>query len=240
MKPGDAQAVLLCAGFGKRLMPLTETVPKPLIKVGEKTLLDWHLDALAESGVRSAVLVVGHLEDIIRKHVATREGRAPEIQFARQERMIGTGEGLRSAAPLIRTDWFYVGYADVFMPPGEHIWSRLGESRLSRMAGARVRNGGLYGRLIVQDIRGKLRLTSIVEKDGQPTPGIVNAGAYFLPRDFLPELDRLSRSSRGELELTDAIAAFVQRGNEVEVIIANDWVDVGDAEGIRRANQLLR
>ena len=108
-------AMLLGAGLGMRLRPLTNLRPKPLVPVGERPLLDWHLEALEALGVESATINVSHLGEQIERHARSRpEGRL-SLRVIREAAPTGTGGGLLSARELLEgEDNFLVVNADIF------------------------------------------------------------------------------------------------------------------------------
>ena len=97
--------MVLAAGLGQRMMPITKTLPKPLIKVGGKALIDFTLDRLAEAGIETAVVNVHHLADQIEAHV--RDRTAPRIVISdERDRLLETGGGLKRALPLLGAEPF--------------------------------------------------------------------------------------------------------------------------------------
>lgn len=118
-------AMVLAAGFGTRMRPITETLPKPLIKVGGRTLLDHTLDRLDEEGVKKVIINVHHLGQMIEGHLKRR--KSPEIVFSREAEILETGGGIAKALPLLGDSPFLVVNADVMWLNGPH-------SALHRMA----------------------------------------------------------------------------------------------------------
>lgn len=123
---GPKTAMVLAAGLGKRMRPLTETVPKPLIHVAGKALLDWGLDSLASAGVDKAVVNVHHLPDQIVAHAAPRRGPAIVISDER-DRLLDSGGGIVKALPKLGNAPFYILNADTF-------WIDRGTPILKRLA----------------------------------------------------------------------------------------------------------
>ncbi|MBL8644741.1 MAG: nucleotidyltransferase family protein [Rhodospirillaceae bacterium] len=106
-------AMVLAAGLGTRMRPVTDTVPKPLIKVGGKALMDWPLDEFASAGVTRAVVNVHHLADQVRAHVAART--TPGIVISDETaQLLETGGGILKALPLIGDAPFYAANTDAF------------------------------------------------------------------------------------------------------------------------------
>jgi MurNAc alpha-1-phosphate uridylyltransferase len=118
--------MVLAAGLGKRMRPLTDTMPKPLIRIAGKTLLDWGLDALADAGVEQAVVNVHYLPDQIVTHVACRE--APKIVISDERTgLLDSAGGIVKALPELGAAPFYILNADTF-------WIDAGGSNLARLA----------------------------------------------------------------------------------------------------------
>ncbi len=118
------RAMVLAAGFGKRMRPLTETLPKPLIEVRGRSLLDRILDHLERFGIEAAVVNLHHLGVKIEDHLSART--SPRIIFSREEEILDTGGGVKHALAELGDDPFLVINGDVFWLDGlEPALSRL-------------------------------------------------------------------------------------------------------------------
>ena len=111
-------AMVLAAGLGTRMKPLTERLPKPLVLVAGRTLLDRALDRLAEAGVETAVVNLHHLGDMIADHLKGRE--KPKIVLSREQERLETGGGVRNALPLLGGGPFFAVNADVLWLNGPY------------------------------------------------------------------------------------------------------------------------
>jgi MurNAc alpha-1-phosphate uridylyltransferase len=108
-----SKAMVLAAGLGTRMRPLTETTPKPLIEVAGKALLDWGLDSLERTGVAEAVVNIHHLPGRMRAHLEKR--RRPRIVVSDEsDRLLESGGGVVKALPLLGAEPFFVLNADTF------------------------------------------------------------------------------------------------------------------------------
>jgi len=110
------KAMVLAAGLGTRLRPLTESRPKALVEVAGKTLLDHALDRLAEAGVEDAVVNTHHLADRVERHLAGRTW--PRIHLSREPEILDTGGGIAKALSLLGPDPFYVVNAKIVWQGG--------------------------------------------------------------------------------------------------------------------------
>lgn len=120
------RAMVLAAGLGKRMRPLTDHTPKPLIEIAGKSLLDWGLDALGSAGVETAVVNTHYLGDQIVRHVATRQRPAITISDE-SDALLDSAGGIVRALPLLGHDPFLILNADTFWIDGpEPELHRLG------------------------------------------------------------------------------------------------------------------
>ena len=111
MRPSIKRAMILAAGLGKRMRPVTDTLPKPLVPVGGRALIDHALDRAAESGIETAIVNVHYLADLVEAHVRTR--RRPRIVISDERgELLETGGGIRKALPLLGPDPFLVLNSD--------------------------------------------------------------------------------------------------------------------------------
>ncbi len=119
-----ARAMVLAAGRGERMRPLTDTIPKPLVRVAGRAMLDRTLDTLAAAGVADAVVNVWHLAGQIETHLADRT--APRITVSREACLLDTGGGIAHALHRFDGAPFCVANSDVVVFDGvEPVWKRL-------------------------------------------------------------------------------------------------------------------
>ncbi len=122
------QAMVLAAGLGLRMRPLTEHLPKPLLPVAGKTMLDRILDALAAAGVDHAVVNMHHLPQKIRDHAAARAGRLPSVTLSDESAaLLDSGGGVKRALP-------FLGDGALFVLNGDMLWRDRGADALQRLA----------------------------------------------------------------------------------------------------------
>jgi MurNAc alpha-1-phosphate uridylyltransferase len=104
--------MVLAAGRGERMRPLTDSRPKPMIEVKGRPMIDQLLDRLAEAGVEEAVVNLHHLGGLLRRHLEARKG-SPRIRFSEEESLLDTGGGVARALPLLGEAPFFVANGDV-------------------------------------------------------------------------------------------------------------------------------
>jgi N-acetyl-alpha-D-muramate 1-phosphate uridylyltransferase len=124
--PVPKTAMVFAAGLGTRMRPITETLPKPLVEVHGRTLIDYCLDRLAENGVERAIVNVHWLADQIEAHLAKR--KAPKIIISdERSTLLDQGGGIKRALPLIGDDPFLICNTDAF-------WIEGPRSNIARLA----------------------------------------------------------------------------------------------------------
>jgi MurNAc alpha-1-phosphate uridylyltransferase len=122
------KAIVLAAGLGKRMLPITATMPKPLVKVAGETLIDFALDRLDEAGIETVVVNVHHFADMLEAHVGAR--RRPHIVISdERDALLETGGGVKKALPLLGSDPFLTFNSD-------SMWVEGPEPNLKRLVAA--------------------------------------------------------------------------------------------------------
>ena len=108
------KAMLLAAGRGERLRPITDRIPKALVEAGGKPLIGWHLERLARAGFREAVINVSHLGERIVERLGDGRGYGLRLSYSRERERLETAGGIANALPLLGADPFLLVNADVY------------------------------------------------------------------------------------------------------------------------------
>ena len=108
------KAMLLAAGRGERLRPLTDAIPKALVEAGGKPLIGWHLERLAQAGFREAVINVSHLGERIVERLGDGRGYGLRLHYSREQERLETAGGIANALPLLGAEPFLLVNADVY------------------------------------------------------------------------------------------------------------------------------
>ena len=211
------QTVVLAAGAGTRMRPLTDDRPKPLLPVADRSLLEHVLTAATAAGASRLVIVVGYESDQIRLSIGDEYAGVP-VEYAVQERVAGTADAVRTAREHLTDDPFVVLNGDNWFDANS--LSELYE-RAPAIASYRVADPTAYGVLSVENER----VIGVVEKPSDPPSNLINAGAYAFPAAALAWLD-VEESARGERELTDVLDRVIER-YDVTAIELDHWLDVG-------------
>lgn len=221
------QAVILAAGVGSRMRPLSTVTPKPMLPVLDRPLVAHVADAALAGGADELVVVVGPQADHVQGYFGDRYGDVP-VTYATQEVAKGTADAVRAAGPYLE-DRFAVLNGDTLFDP-ESVLALFQED--AAVATHRVEDPGSYGVLSTDGDR----VTGIVEKPDDPPGDLVNAGAYVFPAWVRDALD-VPPSERGERELTDVLATVVDREN-VRAVRTTRWLDVARPADLLAANAL--
>jgi dTDP-glucose pyrophosphorylase len=239
------KAVILAAGKGTRMRELTQELPKPMLKVQGKPILEHIIEGLIESGIREFCIITGFRAEVIEDYFGSGEKLGVKITYARQLVQDGTGKAPELAKGFVGSDSFLLTYGDILVRPEtyQQMIKRFDNGSVDGVItvtpGEDVTKGGLN---FFDD---KMHLIKVVEKPSpvqvaqyraegflrQGAPVWYNAGIYIFKAVLFDFTAKLQKSPRGEFELPDAINALVTAGYKIAgQEIAGRWVDVRDPE----------
>jgi len=200
------QAVILAAGEGSRLRPLTRSKPKAMLPVANRPIIEYVIDALLENGIRDIVVVVGYRKEDVIRHLNRLD--AP-IQVVVQERQLGTADALRAAESEITDDFLVL--------PGDNYINAESIARIKKeqnaMLVAEHPNPSNFGVVVIRN--GLVR--EVIEKPEDAPTFTVSTGVY----SFTPDVFSFLRTT----EIPDALAAMIASGRRIRAIPADDWQD---------------
>ncbi|MEY2561558.1 MAG: UDP-N-acetylglucosamine diphosphorylase / glucose-phosphate thymidylyltransferase [Verrucomicrobiota bacterium] len=238
MQSNIARAVLLAAGRGTRMRELTEALPKPMLEVRGKPVLQHIVEGLRDAGVIDFLIVVGWRAEVVRDFFGDGSKLGVRIAYETQIVQDGTGKVVELARGFTGGDPFILSYGDILIAPENYprICERLGaaEAVVSVKQNEDVAQGGAVF------VNEKFELIDLREKPkpGEPTSPWYNAGVYGFRPSIFDCIAKLERSPRGEYELTDAIRNLALAGKKVQAIeLSGDWADVRDPEILAQLNQ---
>lgn len=239
------KAVILAAGKGTRMGELTTEVPKPMLPVHGKPILEHILQGLMEAGIRDFFIVTGFRAEVIESHFGDGKKWGVRIQYGRQITQDGTGKAPEVAKAFVDSSDFVLTYGDILVRPQTYqdMLKRFAEGPFSGLVTCTgsedVTKGGILlfdntfclRRLIEKPSAAQLEQ---LRREGELPPGSIawyNAGIYIFKPMLFDFTARLEKSPRGEYELTDAISAMVAAGHRLAGLeIQGRWVDVRDPE----------
>jgi len=239
------KAVILAAGKGTRMKELTNEVPKPMLRVQGKPILEHIIEGLKTAGIREFFIVTGWKAEVIENHFGDGAKFGVRITCGRQVVQDGTGKAPELAKEFVGVSSFVLTYGDILVKPETYrqMVQRFQEGHFGgvvTVTGSEdVTKGGLF---FFDD---HFCLKHLVEKpspaqlaglraEGWLKPGATawyNAGIYIFNPSLFEFTAKLQKSPRGEYELTDAISALIAAKHELAGLqIQGRWVDVRDPE----------
>jgi len=220
------QTVILAAGQGTRMRPLTDSLPKPMLPVADRPMVAHAADAAVAAGASELLVVVGYEGEMVREYFGDSYRGVPVTTVTQNEQR-GTADAVDTASDHLDGP-FAVLNGDNLYPPDDV--DRLFENAPS-IGAFRVSDPTNYGVLSTHGSR----VTGIVEKPANPPSEMANAGAYAFPGDATDWLG-VEESERGERELTD-VAARVIESYDVTLVELDRWLDVGRPWELLSANE---
>lgn len=231
------KAVLLCAGAGTRLRPLTFARPKHLLPVGGRAVLDWVLSDLADAGVREAIMVVGCESSHLREFVGDGSRWGMSADYAVQECPLGLAHALSCARHLLGDERFLMYLGDDLLDRNVVVDFATGFMASGADASLVVKpvpDPRAFGVVVMEDGC----VTRLVEKPQQPPSDLAIVGVYGFGPAVWDAVDNITPSARGELEITDAIDYLVRAGRTVHCHVTNGfWADAGSPDALLSANR---
>jgi UDP-N-acetylglucosamine diphosphorylase / glucose-1-phosphate thymidylyltransferase / UDP-N-acetylgalactosamine diphosphorylase / glucosamine-1-phosphate N-acetyltransferase / galactosamine-1-phosphate N-acetyltransferase len=232
-------AVLLAAGRGTRMRALTANLPKPMIEVRGKPVLQYIVEGLRDAGVRRFLIIVGYRAEAVQNFFGDGSRYRIDIQYAAQVTQDGTGRVVDLARGFVSDSPFVLAYGDILVDPANYKrivdLANDVEALISVTRGEDVSKGGAVF------LNERMELVDLLEKSkpGEPSSPWYNAGLYAFRPSIFDFTARLKPSPRGEYELTDAIRALAQSGKKVQALeLTGEWADVRDPEILAKLNQL--
>lgn len=231
------RAIIVAAGRGRRLEPLTLTRPKPLLPVAGRPILGHVLDTLARAGVSDIVVVVGHLGEQIAAYLETRPHPKPRLVV--QSPLAGNGDAVRAAGAYLDGP-VLVLFGDTII---RGDFAEMCRGNAAAIATAQVEDGRTYG---IVEAGGDGSVRRVWEKPAVPPSHDAVAGAFFFPegrrlRDALDEAAAGGLMGRdGEVWLTDVVQHMIDRGEQVRAFAVEAFYDCGTPERLAEAEDALR
>jgi len=229
------KAVIPVAGQGTRLRPHTHTVPKAMLHVAGKTIIEHILDEVAAVDPDEYIFIVGHLGDKLRAFLEKRIKKP--VRFVVQQEALGIAHALRQARDYLLGEPFFIVLGDTIFQADLGDVVRGGASAI----GVRVVDDPRRFGVVVLDGD---RVAKLVEKPQTPVSNLAIAGVYYIsdPALMVKSLDRIVEDdirTRGEYQLTDALQLMVEAGHEIKTFPIEGWFDCGEPGALLETNRAL-
>lgn len=237
------KAVILAAGKGTRMGPLTHDIPKPMIPVAGKPVVEHIMRGLILAGVSEFILVTRYLAEKIEENFGDGQSLGARIDYLKQTDKYGTGAALLTAKDLAQGGPVLMTYGDIITSPRNYsgaIEVFTGGNCQGVMTLNWMEDPWAGGAVHVDE---RERITAVVEKPpkGQVTSHWNSAGIFVFEPIIFDYLERLTPSPRGEYELPDALNAMIADGLTLRpYYLQGPWRDVGTIEDIAAAEEILR
>lgn len=225
------KAIILAAGEGIRMRPLTLKTPKPLLRINGKPILE-HIVSRLPDTIHEIILVVGYLGDKIRDYCGS-EFLGKKVSYVEQEEKSGTYHALKLCEPLVvKGEKFLVLYAD-------DIHGKNGiENCLQCERAILVKEVEDPRRFGVVRLNMDSSIGEIIEKPENPPSNLVSTGVLLLDSNIFDyEADA---NPNGEYYLTDALSEMIKDGHKVFAVKSSMWLPVGYPEDIKKVGRALR
>jgi UDP-N-acetylglucosamine diphosphorylase/glucosamine-1-phosphate N-acetyltransferase len=224
------KAVILAAGEGSRMRPLTYTRPKVMLPIAGKPILEHLIVEMRQAGIKEFILVVGYHDELIRDYFTDGSKLNVAIQYSNQRKQLGTADAVRMVRGFIEGR-FLVANGDIIIERQDIL--KLVEHSGNVMSVIELAD--VTGLGVVETKDGMV--TRIHEKTANPPGHLANAGLYSFTPDILDAIDNTPKSARGEYELTDSIQLLIDSGKAVEYNSINRWLDLSYPWHLLNANE---
>lgn len=248
------KALILAGGAGTRLRPITHTRAKQLVPVANKPILFYGLEAVAGAGIKQVGIVVGDTADEVREAVGDGSEWGLSVTYLEQDAPLGLAHAVRIARDFLGDDDFVMYLGDNLLKQSlKDFADRFEADRQSAMVPTldgpaaaapcaqillkQVPDPHLFG---VAELDADGTVLRLVEKPSDPASDLALVGVYIFDRRIHDAVDAISPSSRGELEITDAIQWLVDSGLRVRAEVLDGWwIDTGKLTPLLEANRIL-
>ncbi len=230
------KAVILAAGRGTRMRELTNELPKPMLPVKDKPVLQWIVEGLAANGVTDFLIVVGYRREVVQEHFGDGSRFGVNISYVVQVEQNGTGKVVELGRDFTGEDPFILSYGDILVPPESYAGLTDLEGDDSRITVKINEDVSKGGAVFIEESY----VTNIIEKPqpGEATSPYYNAGIYAFQPLIYDYTANLKLSPRGEYELTDALRDMVLDGKKMRAVeLSGEWADVRDPETLEDLNK---
>ncbi len=226
------RAVILAAGEGSRMRPLTYTRPKVMIPIANKPIVEHLLIEAKKAGIKEFIFIVGYHEEQVRDYFGNGEKWGASIEYCIQRRQSGTADALKMVEGLVEGNFLMIN-GDVIV--GQKDISSLASQKENTMSVVEVKDSKDLGWVALKDDK----VVRIYEKVGKPPSCWANAGLYLFTVDIFAALSRTPESPRGEYEITDSLQLMIDWGDSVSGHKIDYWLDLSYPWDLLSANELL-
>ncbi len=232
------KAVILTAGEGTRMRPLTLTRPKTMLPVAGKPIIQYNIEALRDAGISEILMIVGYQENMVRDYFKDGKDLGVKISYITQQSRLGTAHAIGYAREFIK-EQFIVLNGDIIIEPlllYDLIRKYSNFNAKSMMVLTEVEDPCSFGVVMLDGDN----VTEIIEKPeaGEAPSNLINTGIYIFDPDIFSCIEKTHESSRGEYEITDSLKIQMEEGKKVAGVVSNKkWIDIGKPWELLKINE---
>ncbi len=226
------KAVILAAGEGHRMRPLTYTRPKVMLPIANKPILEHLLIEAGKAGIREFILIVGYHDEQVRNYFGSGDKWGVSIGYCTQRRQLGTADALKMVEGLVGGNFLMIN-GDIIVNQKDINSLTNGSNNTISVVEVKDTKG-----LGLVELR-EGRVTHIYEKVEKPPSHMANAGLYLFTPDIFDTIARTSKSPRGEYEITDSLQLLIDQGHHVLGRKISYWLDLSYPWDLLSANESL-
>jgi UDP-N-acetylglucosamine diphosphorylase/glucosamine-1-phosphate N-acetyltransferase len=226
------KAVILAAGEGQRMRPLTANRPKVMLPVASKPILEHLLIEVKEAGVREFVFVVGYCEKQVRSYFGDGGKWGVKIAYSEQRKQLGTADAIRVAAGVTEGNFLVIN-GDVIISRADI--KRLLKSTHNTMSVIEVKDPRGLG---IVELSGN-KVVNIHEKSKNPPTLMANTGMYLFTPEVFDAIAKTEKSPRGEYEITDSLQILAGKKDGLHYVEIKSWLDLSYPWDLLKANEAM-
>lgn len=229
--------MILAAGLGTRLRPLTDRLPKPLLPVASRPMIEYTLAWLVSAGIRQVMINLHHHGDLIRNALGSGERFGAEISYSEEPTILGTGGGLKRVERFFADEPFLVINADILTAFDLNgvIHAHLAKRPLATLVVRRDPDVARYGALGIDESGRIRRFLGRGGESAAPLEDVMFTGIHVIDPRVLEALPPNVFSP-----ITDAYITIVERGDPIRGLLTDaPWIDIGTPERYRDAERLV-
>ena len=223
------KCVILAAGEGNRMHPLTYTRPKVMLPIGGKPILEWNLLNARAAGLKEFIFVVSYKSEMVREYFGDGKPWSVKITYVNQGQAMGTAHAIGTAEPFVNECIVMCGDTIFGSNDIKHI-----AQKGTKIGLVRIDNPTEYG---IVELKGN-QVMNIYEKMEHPSSDIINAGIYHFNKQIFDSIRKTEKSPRGEFEITDSINMLLSK-ESIEGVFLKEWRDVVYPWHLLAANEEL-
>ena len=226
------KAIILAAGEGNRMRPLTYTRPKVMLPIANRPILEHLLIEVKKAGIKEFIFITGYHDEQVRDYFGSGDKWGINIDYCTQRRQLGTADALKMVEGLVDGNFLVINGDIIVDQSGINSLTDKSDNTMSIVKVKETRDVG-----VIEVSKGKV--VRIHEKVAKPPSRMANAGLYLFTTDIFEAISQTSKSPRGEYELTDSLQLMIDKGYNISYQEISYWLDLSYPWDLLPANESL-